>query len=83
MIQQELLFTDIILKILKLKDLLSIIIISILHCGVVAHLPSDIVGAVGVVDVDLGRPPEVPHLLALDQPDDEEDQECDEKGTCL
>ena len=41
------------------------------------------VGSVGVVDVDLGRPPEVSDLLALDQADDKEDQKCDKKGTCL
>ena len=62
---------------------MSIVIISILNCGVVAHLPSDIVGAVGVVDVDLGCPPEGPDLLALDQLDDKEDQECDEYGTLI
>ena len=61
---------------------MSIVIISILHCGVVAHLPDDVIGPVGVVDVDLRwLPPEVLHLLALEQADDEEDKECDEKGT--
>ena len=63
--------------------LLSIVSICILHCTVIAHLPSDIIGAVGVVDVDLGgRPPDVSHLLALDQADDKEDQKCNEKCTC-
>ena len=61
---------------------MSIVIIVILYSGVVTHLARYVVGSIGVVDVDLGRPPEVPHLLALDQPDDEEDQECDEEGTC-
>ena len=61
---------------------MSIVIIVILYSGVVTHLARDVVGSIGVVDVDLWRPPEVPPLLALDQPDDEEDQECDEEGTC-
>ena len=69
-------------------DLSAIIVVGIFHCCVVAHLPSHVVGSVGVVGHievldDLGRPPEVPHLLALDQPDDKEDQKCDDKGTCL
>ena len=41
------------------------------------------VGSVGVIDVDLGRSPDVSDLLALDQADDKEDQKCDNKGTCL
>ena len=49
---------------------MSIVIISILHGGVVTHLPSDVVGSIGVVDVDFGLPPEVSDLLALDQADD-------------
>ena len=61
---------------------MSIIIISILHGGVIAHLPSDVVGPVGVVDVNLRLPLEVSHLLVLDQADDKGDQECDKKGNC-
>ena len=60
---------------------MSIVIVSILHCGIVAHLPSDVVGPIGVVDVDLRLALEVVPLLALDQAGDEEDEECDEKGT--
>ena len=60
---------------------MSVVVISILYCGVVAHVC--IIGSVGVVDVNLGRSPEVSDLLALDQPDDKEDQKCDGKGTCL
>ena len=62
---------------------MSVVIISILYCCVVAHLSTDIVGSVGVVDVDLGCSPEVSDLLALDQPDDKEDQKCDDNDTCL
>ena len=46
-------------------------------------MSTDIVGSVGVVDVDFGLPPEVSDLLALDQADDKEDQKCDDKDTCL
>ena len=36
--------------------LYSIIIISVLHCGVITHLSSDVVDSVDVVGFDLGLP---------------------------
>ena len=60
---------------------MSIVIIVILNCGVVAHLARDVVGSIGVVDVDLWLPPEISPLLVLDQADDKEDQKYKEKNS--
>ena len=73
---------DIAIPELLFSYLLSIVIISILHSGVVTHLSSDVVGSIGVVDVHFGLPPEVSDLLALDQADYKEDQQCNAKGSC-
>ena len=60
---------------------MSIVIIAILHCGVVTHLARDVVGSIGVVDVDLWLTPEISPLLVLDQADDKEDQKYKEKNS--
>ena len=54
-------------------NLLSIVIIIILHCGVVTHLAVDFVSSIGVIDVDFGCPPQLLHLLVLDQTDYKEE----------
>ena len=66
---------------IKFQSLFSIIVIGIFHCAVIGHLPREGVGSVGVVDVDLGRLPDLPPL-ALHQADGEGDHKRKEKNTC-
>ena len=54
-------------------DLSAIIVVGIFHCCVVAHLPSHVVGSVGVVDVNLGLSPDVSNPLAFDQAEDDKE----------
>ena len=61
---------------------MPIVIIGIFHCCVITHRSRDVVGSVGVVDVNLGVFTEVSDPFASDQTDEKGDQKCQDKDAC-